>query len=99
MEAAACGRPLVLTDIRGSRELGTDGVEVAFVPPGDPVALATAIGGLLDDAPRRSRLGEAAQRRATAEFDQRDVARASVRAYWTAQRGKGLAWPEGPPEL
>jgi glycosyltransferase involved in cell wall biosynthesis len=99
MEAAACGRPLVLTDIRGSRELGTEGVEVAFVPPGDPVALATAIGGLLDDAPRRSRLGEAAQRRATAEFDQRDVARASVRAYWTAARRKGLAWPEGPPEL
>lgn len=99
MEAAACGRPLVLTDIRGSRELGTEGVEVAFVPPGDPVALATAIGGLLDDAPRRSRLGEAAQRRATAEFDQRDVARASVRTYWAAARRKGLAWPEGPPEL
>ena len=99
MEAAACGRPLVLTDIRGSRELGTDGVEVAFVPPGDPAALATTIGALLDDAPRRSRLGEAALRRATAEFDQRDVARASVRAYWTSARRKGLAWPEGPPGL
>jgi glycosyltransferase involved in cell wall biosynthesis len=99
MEAAACGRPLVLTDIRGSRELGTDGVEVAFVPPGDPAALAATIGRLLDDAPRRSRLGEAALRRAIAEFDQRDVARASVRAYWTAGRRKGLAWPEGPPEL
>ena len=99
MEAAACGRPLVLTDIRGSRELGTDGVEVAFVPPGDPAALAATIGDLLDDAPRRSRLGEAALRRATAEFDQRDVARASVRAYWAAARRKGLAWPEGPPQL
>ena len=99
MEAAACGRPLVLTDIRGSRELGTDGVEAAFVPPGDPNALATAIRGLLDDADLRSRLGSAACRRAAAEFDQRDVARASVRTYWSVARRRGLAWPEGPPEL
>ena len=39
MEAAACGRPVVLSDIRGCREIGRDGVEVSFVPPRDAAAL------------------------------------------------------------
>ena len=92
MEAAACGRPLVLTDIRGSRELGTDGVEVAFVPPGDPAALARDHRRPPRRCPPPVAAGRGRQRRATAEFDQRDVARASVRAYWTASRA-ARAWP------
>ena len=89
----------MLTDIRGSRELGTAGVEVDFVPAGDAAALTAAIAALLDDPVRRERLGAAASRRAVAHFDQRDIARASVATYWAVARRRGLAWPAVPPEV
>lgn len=81
MEAAACGRAMVLTDIRGCREIGTDGEHLLLVPPRDPDALARALGRLLDDADLRDRLGAAAARRAHAEFDQRSVAATSLATY------------------
>jgi glycosyltransferase involved in cell wall biosynthesis len=81
MEAAACGRPMVLSDIRGCREIGRDGEHLLLVPPRDPGALAAAIRRLLDDPALRARLGEAAERRAREEFDQHRVARISLETY------------------
>jgi len=81
MEAAACGVPMVLTDIRGCREIGSDGIELLLVPPHDSAALAGAVGRLLGDPVLRSRLGAAAQDRSADAFDQRAVARASLNAY------------------
>jgi glycosyltransferase involved in cell wall biosynthesis len=81
MEAAACGRPMVLTDIRGCREIGRDGEHLSLVPPRDAVALEVAIRALLDDASSRERLGAAARRRAVATFDQRAVAARSLATY------------------
>ena len=43
IEAAASGLPLVLTDIRGCREVVRDGVEGLLVPVRDPEALADAL--------------------------------------------------------
>lgn len=81
MEAAACGLPMVLTDIRGCREIGADGQHLLLVPAQAPAALTSGIARLLDDHPLRQRLALAAQARAAAEFDQRAVARASLAAY------------------
>lgn len=81
MEAAACGLPMVLTDIRGCREIGTDGEHLLLVTPQDADALTAGIERLLDDQPLRERLGRNAGARAAAEFDQRRVARASLAAY------------------
>ncbi len=81
MEAAACGRSMVLTDIRGCREIGNDGEHVLLVPVRDSQALAHAIASLVADPAQRKRLGAAAQRRATESFDQRAVARASLDTY------------------
>ena len=39
MEAAACGRPMVLTDIRGCREVGAHEEHLLLVPPRAPDAL------------------------------------------------------------
>jgi glycosyltransferase involved in cell wall biosynthesis len=89
MEAAACGAPMVLTDIRGCREIGTDGVHLLLTPPHDGAALARAVGGLLDDPELRTRLGRAAEERARREFDQRSVARASLETYAAVVRRKG----------
>ncbi len=81
MEAAACGLPLVLTNIRGSREIGTDDREVLFVPAADSHALAAAIGRLVADTDLRTRLGKSAEQRARAVFDQRRVAHCSLATY------------------
>jgi glycosyltransferase involved in cell wall biosynthesis len=68
-EAMACGRPVVAADAGGTSELlGRDGVAGILVAPGDADALACAIGGLLADRDRRSRLGAAARRRIETEF-------------------------------
>ncbi len=92
MEAAACGRAMVLTDIRGCREVGTHDEHLLLVPRSDPPALADALAALAADPERRARLGAAANRRALESFDQRRVARASLDAYEAVARRRGHPW-------
>jgi glycosyltransferase involved in cell wall biosynthesis len=92
MEAAACGLPSVLTDIRGCRQIGTHEREVLLVPSGDATALTAAVERLLLDSSLRQRLGSAASKRAVREFDQRAVARISVETYAAVAQRKGLHW-------
>ena len=80
IEAAASGLPLVLTDIRGCREVGRDGVEGFLVPVRDPVRLAGAVVRLLEDPELRRRMGVAARGRAEEAFDERRVVATVVAA-------------------
>ena len=81
MEAAACGLPMVLSDIRGCREIGTDGEHLLLVNPRDPGALTQGVAKLLDDPSLRARLAFAARQRANVEFDQRRIAQVSLESY------------------
>lgn len=63
LEAAACARPLVVTDVPGARDFVRQGVEGFIVPAGDPAALADALLHLSRDADLRERMGEAARLR------------------------------------
>lgn len=81
MEAAACGCALVLSDIRGCRDLGVAGRDLLLVPRRDAAALTRTLGMLLDDGGRRDALAVAAAARAATHFDQRAVAAASLAAY------------------
>ena len=92
MEAAACGRPMVLSDIRGCREIGEDGHHLLLVPAGDAGALTAAIERLLEDPALRDRLGRSAAERAATEFDQRRVAEASLETYELVARRRRLGW-------
>lgn len=92
MEAAACGVPSVLSDIRGCREIGTHEREVILTPAHDAGALTAAIERLLLDEPLRARLSRSARERALTEFDQRAVARASLETYEAVAQRKGLGW-------
>jgi glycosyltransferase involved in cell wall biosynthesis len=83
---------MVLSDIRGCREIAADGEEGLLVPAGDADALAAAVERLVADPDLRERLGSAARRKALREFDQRAVARASRRTYESVARGRGLGW-------
>jgi glycosyltransferase involved in cell wall biosynthesis len=52
-------RPVVATAVGGNTDMVRDGETGLLVPPGDPAALAAAIGRLLDDELLRERLGAA----------------------------------------
>ena len=92
MEAAACGRPMVLSDIRGCREIGRHGEHLLLVAPKDAARLAQTIESLLRDPTLRHRLAHSAQSRARRVFDQNAVAARSLRAYADVARRRGLDW-------
>ena len=71
LEAAACARPIVATDVPGCREIARDGVNALLVPPNDAAALADAIDRLAGDAELRRRFGAAGRRIVENEFSHR----------------------------
>lgn len=82
LEAMACGRPVLLTDVAGARESLAPGHRAyCLVPPGDPAALARAAAGLLLDAPRRAALGAQGRRHVLTTHDVRQSARAVAAVY------------------
>lgn len=65
VEAMACGTPVVTTTAGALPEVvGPDGDAAIHVPPGDPAAIAAALGRVLDNATLRDRLSTGALRRA-----------------------------------
>jgi glycosyltransferase involved in cell wall biosynthesis len=79
-EAAACGLPAVTSRRGALPEIVVDG-ETGLVVDEDPEALASAWQALLEDEPRRRKLGAAARSRAEAEFD-RDVCAERLEAFY-----------------
>ena len=73
VEAAAVGRPIVASNVIGSRELVRDGVEGILVPPGDVRAAAASLARLAADPGLRGRLGAAAHRRFRERFTEEAV--------------------------
>lgn len=82
-EAAACGLPLVTTDMPGCREVVTDGQDGLLIPPRDAAALANAVARLLDSPALARRLGAAARAKALAVFDERIIIRRTLDVYRT----------------
>jgi len=68
LEAAACGRPIVATDVPGCREIARQNVNALLVPPDDAIALAAAIDRLAKNAEMRHEFGKAGRRLVEAEF-------------------------------
>jgi len=68
VEAMAAGRPVVATRVGGVPDAVISGQTGLLVPPGDPAALAAALGELLDDPAGAAALGAAGRLRAEALF-------------------------------
>ena len=80
MEALARGLPVVATRVGGVPELLEEGVTGKLVPPGDPLALARALGELARDPVARRRMGEAG-RRAVSDLTVERMCREVERVY------------------
>src|SRR6185436_10774567 len=68
LEAMACRRPIVATDVGGNRDVVVDGDSGFLVPVRNPDALATRVRQLLEDPALSRRLGEAGRRRVEDRF-------------------------------
>ncbi len=73
LEAAASGRPLIVSDVPGPRDFIRDGVEGLVVPTEDVGALASALERLARDPDLRLRMGEAARLRILHGFTQAQI--------------------------
>jgi len=80
LEAMCCGAAVVATDVGGIREQLDEDAGIV-VPPRNSAALARAICGLLADPGWRRRLGQAAWRKAHAQFNVRQMIDRHVRLY------------------
>lgn len=85
LEAMACGKPVVATDVGAVRELVEDGVTGLVVDPEDARGIAAAMIRLLDDRELRGAMGAAGQRRAAEHFGLERLADLHLRAYELAR--------------
>lgn len=81
LEAAACERALIATDVPGCREVAIQGETALLVPPRDVARLAEAIATLATSADQRRAFGQQARRHVTDHFTADHVNRATLAIY------------------
>lgn len=81
LEAAACGRPMIATDVPGCREVAIPDETGLLVPVDDAPALAAAIERLAASPDLRARFGAAARRLAVERFSADAIAGATANLY------------------
>jgi glycosyltransferase involved in cell wall biosynthesis len=90
LEAAACGRPIVTTEVPGCRDVVRDGENGFLVPAEDAAALASKVRVLIEDGALRRRMGAVGRRRAEREFCVREVVRRHLEIYASLLGGGGV---------
>ena len=81
LEAAACAKPIVATDVPGCRDVVEPGTTGLLVPSHDAAALADALRTLLADPVLCERMGQEARRRVAARFSLAAVQAATLDLY------------------
>ena len=81
MEASACGRPCVATDVGAIADIVVDGETGVLVRDPRPETIAAAVGSLLSDDAGRVALGRAARARSESLFSLRVVGNRFVEVY------------------
>ncbi len=87
LEAAACGRPMVATDVPGCREIAIANRTGLLVPVEAPDALADAILRLADGPALRATYGQAARALVEREMSAKAVGTSIVQLYARIQNG------------
>ena len=81
LEAAACGRPIVTTDVPGCREIVINEYNGLLAPPQNAAALAASIKRLIENPEQRVRMGERGRELVEAEFSDDKVAQQTLAVY------------------
>ncbi len=98
-EAAACGLPLVATDIRGCREIARDGENALVVPPRDQESLTAALSRLLREPELRRRLGARGREIVELELSEDRIVSDTLGLYRKVSSGEGedlFPWADSP---
>lgn len=81
IEAAACGRPVITTDVPGCRDSIQPGITGILVPPYDAESLASAVQYLLDNPVCCQVMGDLGRKFAESAFDVRSVVSKHMEIY------------------
>jgi glycosyltransferase involved in cell wall biosynthesis len=81
LEASACGKPVIATDVPGCRAVVRHRSNGLLVPPRDPGALADAIASLLADADRCAVMGRAGRDMVARDYSVPKIAGATLALY------------------
>jgi glycosyltransferase involved in cell wall biosynthesis len=81
LEAAACGRPMVATDVPGCREIVRPGETGILIPYDDDAALAEAVAKLAASRALRAQYGAGARKFAVERFSAEAIGRQTVDLY------------------
>lgn len=71
LEAMACGKPVIATNVGGVSEVVKNGVSGILVPPGDPEAIHGAMIELLGDTEKMNKIGSEGKRICNENFNSR----------------------------
>jgi glycosyltransferase involved in cell wall biosynthesis len=93
IEAAACGRPIVTSDVPGCREVVRHGENGLLVPARDSVALAKALMDLLQSPKTRSEMGNCGRIIAEKEFSMELVISQTIAFYQSSKNMGHLELP------
>ena len=81
IEAAACGKPIVTTDVSGCREVVRHNHNGLLVPPRDSRALADALRKLINDPGLRISMGQKGRTLAESDFSLERVINENLKLY------------------
>jgi glycosyltransferase involved in cell wall biosynthesis len=81
IEAAACGKPIVTTDVPGCREIVKHELNGLLVPVKDGIELARALKTLIQKADLRRQLGQNGRKLAVADFSEEQVIHETLSVY------------------
>ena len=81
IEAAACGRAVVTTDVAGCRDAIYNGITGVLVPVRDARALAKAISGLIASPENYKKMGIEGRKLAVEQFDEKQVVKKHYEIY------------------
>lgn len=81
VEGAACGKPLIATDIPGCREIILDGENGFLISPHDPIALAEAMRTLIDKPELRREMGLKSRSLVLEHFSAKTINAQTIEVY------------------
>lgn len=81
IEAAACGRPIVATNLPGCRVIIRDEENGLIIPQNDPQALADALERLASTPALRAKMGKAGRQLVLEKFTQQQINQATMQVY------------------